>query len=88
MRTFPIMHSKMITAIPFAMIEPFRGQADVNHSQTLERLSQRGGLAPAEALAVLGSRKFEMMDADKAESLLLVAVGAWMKVHVTNQQQE
>ena len=33
-------------------------QAQINHSQTLERLADRGGLSPSEALAVMERRAF------------------------------
>lgn len=49
-RRFPIMGGP---SIPWSMIEPHERQAKSFHDQSLERLAQRGGLAPSEALAVL-----------------------------------
>lgn len=49
-RGFPIMGGP---SIPWAMIAPHEAQARKNHDQTLERLAQRGGLSPAEALCVM-----------------------------------
>lgn len=46
-RWFPIMGAP---AIPWSMIEPCEKQAQLNHDQSLERLAERGGLAPCEAL--------------------------------------
>ena len=43
-RLFPIMGGP---AIPWSMIRPHERQAERNHSQSLERLAQRGGLDPA-----------------------------------------
>jgi hypothetical protein len=53
MQRFPILGSKYIKDIPWAAIEKHEKQALLNHSQTLKRLAQRGGLSPAEAIAVL-----------------------------------
>lgn len=35
-------------SVPWSFAETFREQAEYNHSQTLERLNERGGLAPDE----------------------------------------
>ena len=62
---FPIMVSKRWgdgrplvgpRSIPWSVIAPFEDQAKRNHSQTLRRLAERGGLDPFEALAVLTGR--------------------------------
>lgn len=46
-------------SLPWAMVEPWRAQAERNHGQTLERLNERGGLAPEELwLAAHGMRLF------------------------------
>lgn len=54
-RTFPLLSSHRMgwsrRVIPWEWAEAFRKQAERNHGQTLERLAQRGGLSPAEALA-------------------------------------
>lgn len=59
-RTFQIMrlypernYPKQINSIPWSLIEPHGEQAKINHQQSLERLNQRGGLSPMEAVAVL-----------------------------------
>jgi hypothetical protein len=49
-RMFPIMDG---TAIPWWVLEPCEEQAVHNHSQTLQRLAERGGLCASEALDVL-----------------------------------
>lgn len=52
-RLFPIQ-SKHIKSIPWAMIAPYERQAIRNHGgQTLDRLAERGGLSPHEALLIL-----------------------------------
>lgn len=40
-------------SLPWRLVEPARKQAMANHKQTLERLAERGGLAPAELLLAL-----------------------------------
>lgn len=49
-RRFPIQGGP---SIPWAMIAPHEAQAKTNHDQSLERLAERGGLSPGEAVAVL-----------------------------------
>ncbi len=45
--------------VPWSFVETFRAQAEYNHGQTLERLNERGGLAPEEMwLAAHGKRLF------------------------------
>lgn len=58
-RWFPIMGKEISSGkwwIPWRMLDPHAAQAQTNHTQTLERLAERGGLAPAEALAILDDR--------------------------------
>ena len=52
-KIFPIMHGFFLKAIPLNVIEPHDEQAQRNHSQSLTRLAERGGLSPLEALLVL-----------------------------------
>lgn len=50
---FPLLHDPIIRAIPWAIITPHDRQAQANHSQTLKRLAERGGLSVVEAVVVL-----------------------------------
>lgn len=43
---------------PHALIEPHDEQAQKNHSQTLERLSQRGGLSPLEIWCIVHDKRW------------------------------
>lgn len=72
-RRFPIIRgqSRLAQAIrdtwprtvPWSFVEQFRAQAERNHDQTLERLAERGGLAPDELwLAAHGKSLFPMPD--------------------------
>lgn len=71
---FPIFGS--ICAIPWSVIAPFEKQAIENHEQTLERLAQRGGVSPCEAVAIIEGRKWSRMDAETAEAMLRSIVDA------------
>jgi len=51
---FPIMG---FSSIPWEMLAPHARQAMANHDQTLERLAERGGLDPYEAICILEDRK-------------------------------
>lgn len=72
-RRFPILQGG--PSIPWRLIEPHGRQALANHSQTLERLAERGGLGPCEALAVLEDRPWRLMDPDVAHDLLSAYAG-------------
>jgi hypothetical protein len=63
-RTFPILLTyedrrrgvSCPSSVPWKLVEPHRAQAMKNHSQTLERLAERGGLGPEELRAVVEGR--------------------------------
>lgn len=47
-----------VVAVPWEMMAPHERQADLNHSQTLKRLAERGGLSPTEAIAVIEGKRW------------------------------
>ena len=59
--------------IPWELIEPHRRQAMYNHSQTLERLDERGGLSPIELYFVLNDRDYSEIEVikEKTESFCI-----------------
>lgn len=63
-KMFPILGTR--ETVPWAVFEPHRTQAEINHHQTLERLAERGGLCWVEALAVLEDRQWTRMDEKEA----------------------
>jgi hypothetical protein len=82
-RLFPVLHQRHpgrgklpdLKAIPWGMIEPHRAQAARNHGdQTLERLAERGGLDPAELVAVLTDQKFKNYEPAEAADPVLEAM--------------
>lgn len=52
--------------IPWSVIAPHERQARSNHGQSLERLAERGGLGPCEAVAILEDRPWHRMDQAEA----------------------
>jgi hypothetical protein len=52
---FPILRHPEFR-LPWVLIAPHARQAQRNHSQTLERLAERGGLSFDEAAAILEDR--------------------------------
>lgn len=63
-------------SIPWALLAPHERQAKHNHGQSLRRLAERGGLAPAEMVAVLEDRPFRRMDPAAATARLLALMEA------------
>ena len=72
-RMFPIMDGP---AIPWRLIAPHERQAQRTHSQTLERLAERGGLSPCEAMAVLEDREWCRMVPTEARAQLAALLEA------------
>lgn len=90
MALFPIMQPRdniadlrradlpcIVIGIPWAMIQPHERQAHANHSQTLKRLAERGGLSASEAMAVLEDRPWRRMEQIEAHHSLMRALVAF-----------
>lgn len=56
-KMFPIIGGP---AIPWRLIAPYEKQAEYNHSQSLERLAERGGLSPFEVIHVLENKRIRI----------------------------
>lgn len=54
-REFPVIsrRSDAPASVPWSMLAPHEQRAAINHGQSLERLAQRGGLAPGEIFALV-----------------------------------
>jgi len=59
MNRFPILGSEPKEYIPLDIIKLHEKQAIRNHSQTLERLAERGGLGWIEMLFVLEDKEYD-----------------------------
>lgn len=68
----------MCVCLPWDMIAPHERQAQKNHSQTLARLAERGGLGADEAIAVLEDREWRSMKDGQAHHDLCKMVAAWV----------
>ena len=55
-RRFPIMGGP---SVPWSMVAPYEAQAKANHDQTLERLAERGGLAPQELWCIVHGKRWK-----------------------------
>jgi hypothetical protein len=62
--------------VPWSLIAPHEAQAQRNHSQSLERLAERGGLGSCEAVAVLEDRRWCRMAPGEANAALLRMLAA------------
>ncbi len=76
-RRFPIMDTdgsrlrhRVTWDVPWALLAPHEAQAQINHGQSLERLAERGGLSPCEALAIIEDRRWRRMHEDEARGKL------------------
>jgi|HubBroStandDraft_1064217.scaffolds.fasta_scaffold96467_2 hypothetical protein len=67
-RRFPLMNEGCKYApdsVPWSWVAPHNEQAERNHSQTLERLAERGGLGISELLAVVENRRYRSMTTEE-----------------------
>lgn len=58
MRTFPVLRDRKTRAdvprsVPWAFVEPHAARIKLNHYQTMQRMSERGGLSAVEFWFVL-----------------------------------
>ena len=63
-------------SVPWSLVEPHRAQAMSNHSQTLERLAERGGLSPDELHAVVHDQRWRPMGASESVAWLVDRLAA------------
>ena len=77
MRVMPIIGSKLLDQIPFAMLIPHEDRAVLTHGQSLERLAGRGGLSPQEALAILDNVRQTPASLASCEFELINKVRDW-----------
>lgn len=68
--SMPIMSSKYLQNMPMAMLN--EKQAKRNHGQTLTRLAERGGICPAEAIAIMDGLGFGAVKVCPENDLLLL----------------
>ncbi|MDE7243098.1 MAG: hypothetical protein K2O18_03850 [Oscillospiraceae bacterium] len=79
-KRYPVIGTNPQEYIPWGVLIPHENQALRNHSQTLERLAERGGLSWNEILPILRDqtwRECPMIPDDEAKRLVLGYVAAW-----------
>lgn len=69
----------LVLQVPWKMMLEHEKQAQNNHSQSIERLHQRGGLSASEAVAVLQDRKFTPMPSAQAHIELFKLSRDWVQ---------
>lgn len=62
--------------LPWSLVEPWRGQAERNHGQTLEVLSERGGLAPDELWCVAHGKHWRDAIGEREAGEWLIRIAA------------
>lgn len=75
----------LVVGLPWDMIAPHEKQALRNHSQTLKRLAERGGLSAGEALAVLEGYSWDRAGVDEGanHNRLAALLAAWTAKQTT-----
>lgn len=78
-KTFTVMHSPILKAVPWHIVEPHRAQAMTNHQQTLERLDERGGLDVTELASVLLNERYKIRGPEEATQIVAARIAhvAW-----------
>lgn len=57
----PVMHGKQIRSIPMRLLLPYEEQALRNHSQSLKRLAERGGMDACEILGIVRGLRWSQL---------------------------
>jgi len=77
-RRFPMhtdrLDKRLPKTVPWELVAPHEAQAQRNHSQTLERLAQRGGLSVRELWSVCHDRHWHPMVAEEVAVEWLLAL--------------
>ena len=82
-RQFPIhpgdrkSYPDLPVSVPWSFVAPHEAQAQANHSQTLERLAERAGLAWSELRAVIEGKPWDFYRDTRADAeAVLIALKA------------
>jgi hypothetical protein len=72
--------------VPMEFFQPHEPQALINHSLNLRQLSEREGLSPQEAVAIIEGKDWSeviQMDTDEAWETLNAAISQWEQSNET-----
>lgn len=64
--------------IPWRLVDAWRAQAYQNHDQTLDRLAERGGLAPEELWAIAHGVQWRTRGRDLPPAITEESAGEWL----------
>ncbi|QKF52772.1 hypothetical protein [Pseudomonas graminis] len=79
----PVMRGVNIKQIPMRLLQPFEKQALRNHSQSLQRLAERGGMNACEILGIIqGLSWSQLKHHEDDEACLIKWVAAQPLNHV------
>lgn len=75
-RRFPVHPDDrhLLRSVPWTLLDSHEGSAQRNHSQSLERLAERGGLSLSEIAAVIEDRQWRSMTDEEALVVVTAAV--------------
>ena len=78
-RRFPVLYQSVPcngpTSVPWSWVEKFEGQFLRNHRQTVQGLSERGGLSPMELWMVAHGREWDYLQTPVTQEQAL----AWLR---------
>ncbi len=81
-RKYPVLGYTGLTEVPWGIMVGHERQAIENHSQTLERLAERGGLHPIEMACILSDRPYYTKKDGRLWTLSLPKALAVIDAHI------
>jgi hypothetical protein len=73
LENMPVMHGKQIKSIPMRILLPYEEQALRNHSQSLQRLAERGGMDACEIYGMLRGLRWSQLKPHPDDEANLIA---------------
>ena len=83
----PIMKGVFLKAVPWAIISAHEEQAQRNHSQTLNRLAERGGLIPSEAVAIIKNEPWTSKTSSQIEKKCEASLMGLTAIHLIAREE-
>lgn len=73
LENMPVMRGKNIKSIPMVLLQPYEEQALRNHSQSLQRLAERGGMDSCEILGIVRGLRWSQLKPHPDDEANLIA---------------
>lgn len=86
-KTFPVLKGKYLRCVPWEFVAPHEAQAQKNHSQTLKRLAERGGLSPHEMMCAMTGYDIWSKWEQDPEALLMQRLGRFIHTSVLQESE-